>query len=246
MPWTLVGSFPQWLQLLCFTNNQSGFIYSGFNLGNTFCPLISGALLNLAVRKFPNHGPPSIANFSSGVSVPLSLLLFLVLAKPNTVTGATNQTIDLYTFVLFVMGLCVGMCGAVNSLVFSLIAPPALYTYAYAWDTALEGAIGNMAPIAVGIISDRIFHLNSTAAQSGDCDQSTGVALGDSMLTVFCVGWGFCFLIFLGLQVTYPRDRRRALAEQEARRQKERGSIGSSDSDEEEEETEGSATASLE
>lgn len=243
MPWTLVGSFPQWLQLLCFTNPQSAFINSGFNLGNTFCPLIAGALLTLAVRKCPNHGPPSIANFATGVSVPLSMIIFLLLPKPDFYNGAAKGTVDLYTFVLFVTGLVVGMCGAVNATVFSLIVPSSLYTYAYAWDTALEGAIGNMAPIAVGIISDKVFHLDKEAAQSEDCDQSTGVALGNSMLTVFSVGWGICFLIYLGMQITYPIDRKRALAEQAALRLQEREVSGG---DSEETESGSGSSAELE
>jgi MFS family permease len=212
MPWQLVAQFPQWLQLLCFSLRQSAEINFGFQIGNTLSPLIAGALLNLVVRRMPNHGPPSIANFSTGMSPVLAVVMFLLLPKPG-VEGASSSDVIVYTGTLFTTGVIVSMCGCVNSLVFSFIVPAPLYVYAYAWDTFLEGAIGNLAPLAVGFLSDHVFHINEEAAQSGNCDPTTGAALGNAMLTVFCAGWGICFLVYLGMHWTYPKDRARVLAE---------------------------------
>jgi MFS family permease len=212
MPWQLVAQFPQWLQLSCFSLGESAGINFGFQIGNTLSPLIAGALLNLVVRRMPNHGPPSIANFSAGMSPMLAVVMFLLLPKPG-VEGASSAEVSVYAGTLFITGVIVSMCGCVNSLVFSFIVPPPLYVYAYAVDTFLEGAIGNLAPLAVGFLSDQVFHIDEDSAQSGNCDPTTGVALGNAMLTVFCLGWGICFFVYLGMQCTYPKDRARVLAE---------------------------------
>jgi len=207
MPWQIVGNFPQWLELLCFTNGEAAKIFFGWSIGNTISPLIAGLLLNAVARRFPDHGPPTIANFSSGVSAPLCVVMFFLLPRPGT-DGATSSEIWSYIVSLFLIGLVVSMCGVVNSKVFADFVPKHLLTYAYAMDTILEGAIGNLGPLAVGFISDKVFHLDEAAAQSGKCQPDVGVALGNSMVTIFMLGWGCCFLVYLGMQCTYPKDRR--------------------------------------
>jgi len=208
MPWQVVPNFTQWLELLCFSNTQAAHTFLGFNIGCILSSLIAGLALNYAARRFPRNGPPTIANFSSGMGTPALIVIFYLLPKPEE-GGPSDYEIAAYTTVMFFTGLFVSMCGPVNSKVFADIVPKHILTYAYALDTVLEGAIGSLGPLAVGFISDKVFHLDEETAQSGVCNPEVGIALGNSMFTVFQIGWGACFIVYLGMQVTYPRDYRR-------------------------------------
>eukprot|EP00930_Biecheleria_cincta_P035189 TRINITY_DN2421_c0_g1_i3.p1 TRINITY_DN2421_c0_g1~~TRINITY_DN2421_c0_g1_i3.p1 ORF type:complete len:423 (+),score=34.64 TRINITY_DN2421_c0_g1_i3:280-1548(+) len=214
MPWYVVPNFTQWLELLCFSNAQAARTFLGFNIGNILSCLTAGLALDYSARRFPSHGPPTIANFSSGMGTPALIVIFYLLPKPGE-GGPSDYETAAYTIVMFFTGLFVSMCGPVNSKVFTDIVPKHILTYAYALDTVLEGVIGSLGPLGVGFISDNLFHLDEDAAQSGVCNPEVGAALGNSMFTVFQVGWGACFIVYLGMQFTYPIDYQRSLAAQQ-------------------------------
>merc|ERR1711972_1122236 len=104
------------------------------------------------------------------------------------------------------------MCGTLNKKVFSDIVPPEILTYVFAVDQLIENSIGNLAGVAVGLVTDKVFHYDAEAVGHGDCAPEEAKKLGLGMFWVCNVGWAICFSVFLGMHCTYPKDRQRQLA----------------------------------
>jgi len=200
----------QWLQLSCFTHGEAALIFSAFNWGNAFSNLMSGLLLNFTAMRFPDHGPPTLANFSVASGIPYLVLFFFVLPKPDELGQGGSQVL-LY-FVCFLMfGLGATMCGTINKKVLSDIVPSSIYTYFFSIDKLIETSIGNLAGIAVGILTDKAFHYDTDAIQAGGCNHVEAHKLALGMFTVCIFAWAICFTVYLGMHWTYPKDRRRQL-----------------------------------
>mmetsp|Transcript_36553 Transcript_36553/g.113966 ORF Transcript_36553/g.113966 Transcript_36553/m.113966 type:complete len:514 (+) Transcript_36553:54-1595(+) len=210
-PWTVFPFFTQWLELSCFTHSQSAWIFSAFNWGNAFSNLLSGVLLNLVARRFPDHGPPSIANFSVASGIPFLALFFFILPAPEEL-GAGSDQVPTYFFAFLAFGLGAAMCGTVNKKVFSDIVPASILTYVYAIDQLIENGVGNLAGLAVGVLTDKVFNYDSNAVKADSCAPEEGEKLGMGMFAVCTVAWLVCFSVYLGMHCTYPKDRRRQLA----------------------------------
>lgn len=210
-PWTVFPFFTQWLELSCFTHAEAAWIFSAFGWGTAFSSVLSGGLLNYVARRFPDHGPPSIANFSVASGIPYLLLLFVLLPKPADLgDGAPYIASYVITFLFFGMGAA--MCGTVNKKVFSDIVPPEIYTYVFAMDQLIENGIGNFAGLAVGVLTDKVFHYDESHIKDGTCSPEEARKLGLGMFVVCTIAWAVCFTVYLGLHCTYPKDRRRQLA----------------------------------
>jgi len=221
-PWTVFPFFTQWLELSCFNHAQAGMIWSMFGWGIAFSNLISGLLLNLATRRFPDHGPPTLANFSVAIGVPFLVLFFFVLPKPAALGASPAGDMVLYCVCFLLFGLGAGMCGTINKKVFSDIVPPAIFTYVFAIDQLIENGIGNLAGLAVGVVTDKVFDYDADKVQEGQCAPQEAKKLGLGMFWVCNVAWIVCFTVYLGMHCTYPKDRRLQLVlrrkEWEARR----------------------------
>lgn len=209
-PWTIFPNFTQWLQLNCFTNSQTAMILSAFGWGGAFSQLMSGWLLNFVAHRFPDHGPPYIANFSVAIGVPFLILFFFILPKPAEL-GAGSSEVPVYFILFLAFGVGAAMCGTVNKKVFSDIVPSSLYTYVFAIDQLVEQSIGNLFPIAVGLLTDKVFMYDVSAVQAGSCAPEEAAKLAMGMFIVCNVAWALCFSVYLGMHCTYPKDRRRQL-----------------------------------
>eukprot|EP00927_Polykrikos_kofoidii_P015716 TRINITY_DN17023_c0_g1_i3.p1 TRINITY_DN17023_c0_g1~~TRINITY_DN17023_c0_g1_i3.p1 ORF type:complete len:511 (-),score=59.78 TRINITY_DN17023_c0_g1_i3:106-1638(-) len=211
-PWTVFPFFTQWLELSCFTHAQSALIFSAFGWGTAFSNLLCGWLLNLTARRFPDHGPPTMASFSVAIGIPFLVLFFFVLPKPVELHGAEVGDIRIFFLCFFVFGLGSAMCGTINKKVFSDIVPPSIFTYVFAIDQLIENGIGNLAGLAVGVVTDRVFDYDADAVKKGGCAPEEGKKLGLGMFVICNTAWAICFFVYLGMHCTYPKDRRRQLA----------------------------------
>jgi len=209
-PWTIFTNFTQWLQLSCFTNVQTGLIYSAFGWGQAFSNLFTGVLLNLVARRFPDHGPPSIANFSVAIGIPFLFLFFFILPSPMGF-GEGADLVPVYFATFLAFGVGAAMCGTVNKKVFADIVPAEIFTYVFAIDQLIENGVGNFAGLAVGVMTDKVFHYDRDAATKGECAPAEAHKLGMGMMVVCLVAWAICFSVYLGMHCTYPKDRRRQL-----------------------------------
>eukprot|EP00928_Gymnodinium_smaydae_P038974 TRINITY_DN26744_c0_g1_i2.p1 TRINITY_DN26744_c0_g1~~TRINITY_DN26744_c0_g1_i2.p1 ORF type:complete len:593 (+),score=87.68 TRINITY_DN26744_c0_g1_i2:39-1781(+) len=209
-PWTVFPNFIQWLQLNCFTDAQTGIIFSAFGWGTATSNLISGLLLNFVARRFPNHGPPTLANFSVGIGIPFLTLFFFILPAPREF-GAGADLVPTYFASFLAFGMGAAMCATINKKVFSDIVPPSIYTYVFAIDQVVEQSIGNLFPLLLGILTDKIFDYDVSAVEVGGCAPAEAHKLGMGMFIVCNVAWAICFVVYLGMHCTYPKDRRRQL-----------------------------------
>jgi len=223
-PWTVFPFFTQWLELACFTHAETGWIVSMFGWGIAFSNLVTGLLLNFVSTRFPNHGPPTMANFSVAVGLPFLVLFYFVFPKPPHLNAATASDMWVYSIGFLLFGLGCGMCGTINKKVFSDVVPPAIFTYVFAIDQLIENGLGNLAGVAVGYVTDRVFHYNKDAIQADSCEPTEAHKLGLGMFWVCNVAWLICFCVYSGMHITYPKDRRAQLAlrraEAEARQEK--------------------------
>lgn len=210
-PWTLFPNFTQWLELNCFTNDQAGHIFAAFGWGNAFSNLIVGFLLNFVARRFPDHGPPTLANFSVASGIPFLVLLFFILPKPATLGGGGESDVQAYWFSFLAFGMCAAMCGTINKKVFSDIVPPSIFSYVFAIDQVIEQSIGNLFPLTLGLVVDNALDYDVSAVEKHDCAPSEAKKLGMGMFIVCNIAWVICFSVYLGMHCTYPRDRRRQL-----------------------------------
>lgn len=73
------------------------------------------------------------------------------------------------------------------------------------------------API-VGWLAERLgFDAGSGTGADADADIRRARALGDAIVICTALPWALCCLLYSGLHVTYPRDRRLALRAQRTR-----------------------------
>lgn len=82
-PWFAFSYLTMWLELNCFSNTEAASIYAFFNLGTALSSMLGGILLDFVFRRFPNHGPPAIAQSSVFVSIPLFALILFGLNDAN-------------------------------------------------------------------------------------------------------------------------------------------------------------------
>mmetsp|Transcript_109420 Transcript_109420/g.282854 ORF Transcript_109420/g.282854 Transcript_109420/m.282854 type:complete len:511 (+) Transcript_109420:111-1643(+) len=212
-PWTVFPFMTQWLELSCFTHEQAATIFAGFNWGVAVCSLLIGVLLNFVARRFPDHGPPALANFSVASGIPFLGLIFFLLPKPMGLGEGSNQ-VAVYLMNFLSFGLLAGWCGAINKKVFADIVPSSIYTYVFAVDQLIENILGSLAPLSVGMLTDKVFHYNKDAVSSGGCAPDEADKLGLGMFVVCTAAWTICFFVYVGMHCTYPADRQRALMQQ--------------------------------
>jgi MFS family permease len=67
-----------WLQLLGFTDFHASLIASLFLGGTAIGALVGGILGDWAARYSPKHGRVLVAQFSVGISVPMSAVIYKV------------------------------------------------------------------------------------------------------------------------------------------------------------------------
>lgn len=210
IPQTVFPYFTQWLELSCFTHTETADILAAFGWGCSFSNLLSGVLLNAVAKRFPDHGPPTIAIFSVASGVPYLVVLFFVLPKPDALGHGAGVILSYY-LTFFTFGLVSAMCGTVNEKIFTDVVPSSLYSYVFAVDQFIDNGFGSLAGLSVGFLTDREFHYDADKASKGACDAEDAVKLGLGMFSVCNVGWFICFGIYLRMHWTYPDDRRRQL-----------------------------------
>jgi len=209
-PWTVFPFFTQWLELSCFTHAQAALVFSAFNWGTAFSNLLSGGLLNFVARRFPAHGPPTIANISVAIGIPFLVLFFFILPTPMA-AGEEGGEVAVFFLAFLAFGVGAAMCGTINKKVFADIVPSNIFTYVFAIDQLVEQGLGNFATVTVGVLTDKVFHYDREAATAGECAPEEAHKLGMGMFVVCTVCWLICFSVYLGMHCTYPRDLRRQL-----------------------------------
>ncbi len=206
-PWFAFSYLTMWLELNCFAHYRAALIYTCFNLGSAVSNVLGGFLLDALCHRFPDHGPPAMAQSASFLSIPLLGIIFFAL---DSASGAdVNRLICVYCFTFFVTGTLISWNMVVNNKMMSDVVPRKSYTYIYALDRAIEGTFGSLGQPCVGWLADHMFQYNPNRANTLRCSPSDAASLGQGVFSVSVSGCGVCFFLFSLAHCTYPRDRRR-------------------------------------
>lgn len=101
-PWSALVFLTLYFQLLGMSDLTASILVAVFLAANAVGGLLGGFVGDLAAARFLNHGRIAACQFSVGVGVPLSIILFKLLPMDNSM-GATAG----YAVVLAVMGLLI-------------------------------------------------------------------------------------------------------------------------------------------
>ena len=207
-PWSALVFLTLYFQLLGMSDFMASILMAIFLAANAAGGLFGGYVGDWAAKRFPNHGRIVACQFSVGIGVPLSILLFKALPL-NASAGAIVG----YAVVLTVTGLLITWAAtACNNPIFSEIVPPHMRNLIYAFDRSFEGAIAAAGAPLVGILAEKGFGFHGDAELSLDPveNEKKARSLGNALLIFTAVPWFLCAVFFSGLHFTYPRDRDKA------------------------------------
>ena len=204
-PWFAFSYLTMWLELNCFSHSQAAAIIACFNIGGALSGIVGGVLLDAVVRRFPDHGPPGLAQLAVFASVPLfATILFGLGGLDNT----SPSSFVVFAMIFMVTGTMISWCMVMNNKMFSDIVPKEAYSYVFALDRVVEGTLGALGQPLVGWLTDDIFHFNAKAANSQDCSPDNAMRLGKGIFAVSGVAFSLCFMFYGMGHFTYPRDRK--------------------------------------
>lgn len=199
MPWFAMAFLTMWLEESCFTHGQAATIIMWFGLGCMSGGVIGGWVVDWATKLSQEHGRIYVAQFSVGIGLPFTTLLFYGMPYGG---GNVLQWIFVVTF--YLMGATISWCGIVNSTIFADIVRPKYRSTIFALDRCIEGIMASMGGLLVGVLADDVFGFQ---ANEGGCDKGNMKALGNALFVTMNVPWLLCFLAYVGLHWTYAYDR---------------------------------------
>lgn len=220
----VVGSVPYaslvfltlYLQLLGMSDSSASIIVGLYLIGGGFGGLLGGYIGDRVATHFPHHGRILATQFSIGIGVPFSLVLFKALPSfiPPTPAAISTSTTVLYAASIFAFAVLTAWpAPCCNNPIFAEIVPANQRNLVYSFDRCFEGAVAAFATPLVGYLSEAMFGFSGTSEVSGDAavDAANAHALGNALVVFTCVPWVFAFVVYGGLHVTYPRDLERTL-----------------------------------
>lgn len=157
-----------------------------------------------------------VAQLSVFNSLPMSAVLLLALPRGGSAGFGGPADTAKYASAFFFTGLIISWCGTNNSAIFAEIVPEQLRTTVFAFNRAIETSISQVASLLVARIAIGAFKFEGdlTKAIAGEPGSPQRVhnakALGNALLAMLLVPWTLCFLAFMGLYFTLPRDRESA------------------------------------
>eukprot|EP00253_Pinus_taeda_P025236 PITA_25236 len=211
-PWSALSFAPMWLELIGFSNQTTAFLMSMFIVGGSMGGLFGGRMGDIIARRLPNAGRIILSQISTGLAIPLSAVLLLVLPDdPSTVLG--------HGLIFFIVGFAVSWnIPATNNPIFAEIVPEKERTSIYALDCSFESILTSFAPPVVGILAQRLYGYKPVPEGSGEAieietDRRNADALAKALFTAIALPTALCCLIYSFLYRTYPKDRDRARLE---------------------------------
>ncbi|MEW5315846.1 MAG: hypothetical protein WDW38_007248 [Sanguina aurantia] len=216
LPWNSLVYFTWYMQLLGMRDWVASGLMSVLLAGTAVGGLLGGRLGDQVALRYPRHGRIALVQFSVGVGVPLTFLLFKGMPLSDSA-----PVVAMYAVLLFTKGLLTSWAApACNNPVFAEIVPADMRNIVYAFDRSFEGALSALGAPLVGYAAEHWFGFVKSDGES-DCrpggssapvaNLDQAAALGNAMLLFLVVPWTLCVIIYSGLHWTYPRDKEAAL-----------------------------------
>mmetsp|Transcript_72361 Transcript_72361/g.172419 ORF Transcript_72361/g.172419 Transcript_72361/m.172419 type:complete len:453 (-) Transcript_72361:107-1465(-) len=205
IPWNGFSFLTFYFQLSGYSDAEAAAIVSYGGAGGIVGGLLGGWLGDHFGALFPNGGRVAV----SQCSVALGLLTFVYMM--NIQLGAAHYALVTSVFFVFSMVACWTQAAALRPICGELFQDNKDRAQVVALWIALEGLVSSFfgAPM-VGVLSEAFgFHI-----QPGQAVKSTDVAaLRAALLGVAVIPWTACFLAWVPMYWTYPRDKRASLGE---------------------------------
>lgn len=208
-PWAAMSFAPMWLELIGFSHTVTAIIIGLFVASNSLGGLFGGKMGDIFSRHLPNSGRIILAQFSSGIGIPLGAVLLLLIPDDTS-------TAVLHGAVIFIMGFLISWCGtATNNPIFAEIVPEKSRTSVYALDRSFESLLASFAPPVVGILAERVFGYVASPSDEValSANKKNAAALAKALYASFGAPYTVCCLVYSLLYWTYPKDRDKARAE---------------------------------
>ncbi|KAB1210265.1 hypothetical protein CJ030_MR6G013340 [Morella rubra] len=200
---------PVWLELIGFSHEETAFLRTIFVIGVSLGGLFGGGLGDILAKRLPNSGGIILSQITTGVAIPLTAVLLLVLPDdPSTAV--------MHGLVLFIIGFFTSWAApATNNPIFAEIVPEKSRTSIYALDESFESMLASFAPATVGILAQNVYGYKPNVVGSSnsveiETDRENAAALGKALYVAICIPSAICCFIYAFLHCTYPRDRERA------------------------------------
>lgn len=227
MPWTAMGFWTLYMQLLGFPDVSAATIVALFSLGCAVGSYLGGVVGDAAHRRAPRWGRIAACQFSVALSLPAAVLMVRGLPLPTLTGGGgvggagaaavvARGVVPAWAAAFFVAGTLISWCGTNNSAIFAEVVPDCLRSSIYAFDRSFETAIGALAAPIVGVLASRAFGFRGTLEIAPGATPAeiahNAAALGSAILAMLLAPWAFCLVFYSGLYWTLPRDRVAAAA----------------------------------
>ncbi|KAH7429168.1 hypothetical protein KP509_09G033700 [Ceratopteris richardii] len=211
-PWAALSFAPMWLELIGFSHKVTAAIIGTFSMAGSVGGLLGGWLGDFSARISPNTGRIILAQFSSGIGIPLGAILLLILPLKSSSTAAFE-----YGAVFLITGLLISWCGTgTNNPIFAEIVPEKMRTSIYALDRSFESFLASFAPPVVGMLAEHVFGFVTSSHKSETTDitpdKMNAKALGKALFSAYAIPFTICSLLYSILYWTYPKDRDAARA----------------------------------
>jgi len=222
MPWTAMGFWTLYMQLLGFPDVNAATIVAAFSLGCAAGSYLGGVVGDAAHKRAPRWGRVAACQLSVALSLPAAVLMTRGLPVPTLTGGAGaggagaaadvgRGLVPSWSAAFFVAGTLISWCGTNNSAIFAEVVPDCLRSSIYAFDRSFETAIGALAAPIVGVLASRVFGFKGTLSiepgATPDEVARNAAALGSAILAMLLAPWAFCLIFYSGLYWTLPRDR---------------------------------------
>ncbi|XP_008440603.2 uncharacterized protein LOC103484977 isoform X1 [Cucumis melo] len=208
-PWSALSFAPMWLELVGFSHEKTGFLWTLFIIASSLGGIFGGRMGDILSKRFPNSGRIVLSQISSASAVPLAAILLLVLPD-------NPSTTFLHGLVLFIMGFSMSWnAPATNNPIFAEIVPKKSRTSIYALDRSFESILSSFAPPVVGVLAQHVYGYKPAAKGSTDSsqietDRENAKSLARALYAAIGFPMSLCCFIYTFLYCSYPRDRERA------------------------------------
>ncbi|KAG7983158.1 hypothetical protein I3843_04G090900 [Carya illinoinensis] len=203
---------PMWLELIGFSHEKTAFLRTIQIIGASLGGLFGGRMGDIVAKHLPNAGRTIFSQITTGVAIPLSAILLLVLPDDPS-------TAFMHGLVLFIIGFCTSWAApATNNPIFAEIVPEKSRTSIYALDESFESMLASFGPAVVGILAQHIFGYKPNVKGSSnsvgiETDRENAASLAKALFIVISIPSAICCFIYSFLYCTYPRDREHARME---------------------------------
>ncbi|XP_059433551.1 uncharacterized protein LOC132166699 [Corylus avellana] len=199
---------PMWLELVGFSHEKTAFLRTIQVIGVSLGGLFGGWMGDIIAKRLPNSGRTIMSQITTGVAIPLTAVLLLVLPDDPS-------TAFLHGLVLFITGFCTSWAApATNNPIFAEIVPEKSRTSIYALDSSFESMLASFAPAVVGILAQHVFGYKPNRKSSNPVeigtDKENAASLAKALYLTISIPTAICCFVYSFLHCTYPRDRERA------------------------------------